>query len=186
MFVCCKRCERFILVSWLSLAEFGSGSPPDTVAGCCKRAEVQDELKQRKKKAILVIPGGIQKDSERFGKNWIYQTFPDISRYLVSHIRLTCRMFWAVLSRFVVRAHSKEASLPFANSLGIRHAVRFVIVPRYRSHGLNSEVIYLMSTHPFESHCGMLYRMLFGWHERSAFLCKRCVRAGESNIPARC
>jgi len=69
MFVCCKRCERFILVSWLSLAEFGSGSPPDTVAGCCKRAEVQDELKQRKKKAILVIPGGIQKDSERFGKN---------------------------------------------------------------------------------------------------------------------
>lgn len=138
-------------------------------------------------------PGDSWWNSERFGKIRKKLNLSDISRHLQiprvahsSHIRLTCRMFWAVLSRFVVRAHSKEASLPFANSLGIRHAVRFVIVPRYRSHGLNSEVIYLMSTHPFESHCGMLYRMLFGWHERSAFLCKRCVRADESNIPARC
>lgn len=32
----------------------------------------------------------------------------------------------------------------------------------------------------------MLHRMLFGWHERGAFLSKRCVRAGESIIPARC
>jgi hypothetical protein len=100
MFVCCKRCERFILVSWLSLAEFGSGSPPDTVAGCCKRAEVQDELKQRKKKAFLVIPGGIQKDSERFGKIRKKLNLSDISRHLQiprvahsSHIRRTCRMF---------------------------------------------------------------------------------------------